>query len=202
MRAVGEDRAEPLSDPASASLVERIARGDAAAEAELLDLFRERVLTMLVVRTRDGDAARELAQETMIAVIAALRDGRIREPAKLAGFVHGVARNLANNHIRLRARERDRRSELEDDSAVVQPEDSVEAAERLALMKAAIARLPPIDRRILLLTLVSGWQPGAIAESLGLGAAVVRTRKSRALQKVQDFIHSVTRSPGRVPPRR
>lgn len=187
-------------DAEGASLVHRIRGGDPSAEGELIQLFHRRLVAMLTVRTRDADAARELAQETTMAVLAALREGRIRDPGKLAAFVHGVARNLANNHLRVRARDRGRQSELTEEMAAPDPPDALELRERIELLESAIGRLSLVDRRILTLTLVSGWKPGAVGRALGLSASIVRTRKSRAVRRVQEIVAALTRSARQVPP--
>jgi DNA-directed RNA polymerase specialized sigma24 family protein len=83
-------------------LVERIAAGEPAAEAELAERFDRRVRAMMAVRTRDRDAAQDLAQETLIAVLGALRQGQLREAERLPAFVHGTARNVLNNYFRRR----------------------------------------------------------------------------------------------------
>ena len=183
------------------SLVRRIQCGDASAEAELIQLYDRRVLVMLAARTRDPDAARELAQETMIAVLRAVRAGAVRDPGSLPAFIHGVARNLANNHLRLRVRERSRYAEVTEAIAVVEPPATIEMRERIELLGSALRELPALDRRILLLTLTSGLNPADVGRRLGLSASIVRTRKSRAIRRLQQIVDAVTRSNPPVPPR-
>ena len=55
-------------------LAERIRRGDASAETELVCKFTQRIFVMAVVRTRDRETARELVQDVLVAVIAALHN--------------------------------------------------------------------------------------------------------------------------------
>ena len=55
---------------------------------------------MALARTRDADLARDLTQESLIAVLLAARKGQIRDLERVAGFVCGVARNIINNHRR------------------------------------------------------------------------------------------------------
>ena len=63
----------------------------------------DRVRIMMVVRLRDAETARELTQDAMLAVWRGVRDGQLRNPERLAAFVHGVARNILNNYIRAHA---------------------------------------------------------------------------------------------------
>lgn len=173
-----------LSTPAAqAALAAGILAGDPAAEQALAVHYRRRVLLMMLARLRDRDAAEELAQDTMLAVIAALRKGQLRQAESLGAFVHGVARNLANNHLRT-VRARPVTVELTDDSLASVPHVDFEGAQRLALVRREIARLEPIDREVLMRTLVDGQKPGQIAREMSLSSDVVRARKSRALRRV------------------
>ncbi|MEK7406739.1 MAG: hypothetical protein AAB225_16810 [Acidobacteriota bacterium] len=93
--------------PEQAFLVESVRHGDSAAEAQLAGLYRERVFAMAVVRTRDRDAAADLAHQVILTVLLALRKGQLRERESLAAFVHGTARNPINNHIRSQCQRRE-----------------------------------------------------------------------------------------------
>ena len=120
----------------------------------------------------------------------------MREPERLAAFVHGVGRNLANNYLR-------RRQALPptaplDPEAIVAPAATLpgEHEQRRTLAERAVAVLGRDEREVLTLTLVEGLKPGAIATRLGLSPDVVRTRKSRALKKVIAEVARLSRSAG------
>lgn len=174
-------------------LVERILAGDADAEQDLAVLFRRRVLAMMHARLRDRDAAEEVTQETLMAVITALRRGQLRQAASLAAFVHGIARNLANNHIRTR-HDAPPVVEISADFDLAVPPEDFEANERLRLVRQALGQLEATDRTILTRTLCEGLKPGEIAQDLAMSAESVRTRKSRALKKVIDAVQRLSRS--------
>jgi RNA polymerase sigma-70 factor (ECF subfamily) len=180
------------------SLVERIAAGESAAETELAERFTGRLNVMMAVRTRDRDAARDLAQEALIAVLAALRKGQLRDADRLAAFVHGTARNVVNNYFRQRQRQ-PVSVELTPEAAWFVPEDDLESAERARALRAGLAQLDTDDRAVLMMTLVDGLKPGDIARRLGLSAEVVRTRKSRALKRLTEQVRAALTS-NRPPP--
>ncbi|MBL8298902.1 MAG: sigma-70 family RNA polymerase sigma factor [Rhodanobacteraceae bacterium] len=52
------------------------------------------VRAMILRMTRDTALTNDLTQEVLIAVIVALRGGRIREPAALAAYMHQSARHI------------------------------------------------------------------------------------------------------------
>jgi len=169
------------------ALAERIRQGDAPAEAELVHEFSHRIFVMGVVRTHDREAARELVQDVLMAVIGALRKGQLQDADKLPAFVHGTARNLINNQLRT-ASHTPPVEALPEDLADENLVERLEDRERGRLVHHALERLGQEDRRILLMTLVEGCKPGEIAAKLGLSPEVVRTRKLRALKKVTDLI--------------
>src|SRR5262245_17321159 len=79
------------------TLVPRIQAGDMAAEDGLVLFFEREVFALLKRRIRDREAARELADDVLMAVVCALRAGRLRDASKIQAFVRGTLRNVANN---------------------------------------------------------------------------------------------------------
>jgi len=176
-----------------AALTERIRQRDASAETDLVRLFQKPVFLMLVARTRDPEAARDLTQEVLMAVLTALRNGRLHAAEKLPAFVHGTARNLANNHLRTRG-QKPPEVPLDPDFPLAAPAGvKVEEEERSSLVRRAVEQLEPVDRKILLMTLVDGLKPAAIARQLELTPEAVRTRKSRAVKKVIEAVGKLSR---------
>ncbi len=181
-----------LSAQDQALLAERIHKGDPSAEEEFIQLFSEKIQAMMLTRTRDPEAAGELVQDVLVAVLRALRNGQVREPERLAAFVYGTARNLVSNYLRARG-QRPREEQI--DLATV-PETCApipQTSERLDQVREAMRRLDPADRKILEMTLVEGMKPQEIAQQLGLNAGLVRTRKSRAIKKVIENIKKMSR---------
>lgn len=174
-------------------LVDRIRSGDHSAEEELVRFVSPRVFAMLVARTRDREAAQDLLQDVLIAVLRSVRDGALRDSERLVPFVQGTARNLVNNYFRDKIRE-PRTEELSDNYAGVVSQDSLETGERERMVRQALALVDETDRRIVLMTMVDGCKPGDIAERLGLSSEVVRQRKSRAIKKISEFVRTLSRS--------
>ncbi len=175
-----------------ASLAARVRDGERSAEDTLVDLFYERVRLVVLYRIRDTEAARELAQDVLMAVVTALRHGGIHDGEKLTAFVYGTARNHMNSYFRSSAR-RPGDDTLVLDYPAAPAADPIESAERAALVRQALATLEANERKILLLTLVDGMKPGDIARRLGLSDEVVRARKSRAIKKVALLMHKLSR---------
>jgi RNA polymerase sigma-70 factor (ECF subfamily) len=175
-------------------LASRVFERDQGAEDDLVRLFGGRIRTMMAVQTRDPSLAEDLAQETMMAALVALRAGRLRATDRLAAFIYGVARNLLNDHRRGRRAQPD--VPISPEMCLAPDPDRVEERERENMVRRALDSLPPPDREVLVLTLVEGLKPGAIARRLGLTPDVCRARKSRALKKVVEEVGRLSRSGG------
>jgi RNA polymerase sigma-70 factor (ECF subfamily) len=181
-----------LTPEQQSTLAERVRRHEPAAEEELVRQFSDRVTVLVLARTRDREAARDLTQEIMLAVVLALRNGHLRQTERLAAFVYGTARNLINNHLRSRSR-LPREETIDDARDAASTPRPIEDEERVLLVRRAVRDLDSTDRKILLLTLVEGLKPGEIAARLGLTSEVVRTRKSRAVRKMTERVKRLSR---------
>ena len=176
-----------------AALAEALRKGDPAAEAQLVQLFSPRIYLLALARTRDREAARDLVQEVLMAVLHALRNGHLREAEKLPAFIQGTARNLVNNYLRTRCHQPEF-VPLPSDSALTATPGAAHDSDRIRLVLRALERLEAIDRKIMLMILVDGLKPGEIAFQLGLTSEVVRQRKSRAIKKVSEYIDKLSRT--------
>ena len=171
-------------------VVEQIGKGDPSAEDQFARFFYPRVIEFGHFRTGDRDLANDLAQDVLIAGLGALRQGQIREPQKLVGFIYGIAHNLLHSGFRKRSREKT--EPLEDHTFSYN--ENYEEQERQRRVLAAMEGLDPIDRAILSLTLVDGYKPGEIARQLKLSGEVVRQRKTRVMRRLADQLRPSQKS--------
>jgi RNA polymerase sigma-70 factor, ECF subfamily len=168
----------------------RLRAGDADSESELARLFYPHLMAMAASRLSDREAAREIVQDTLLAIISALRQGRLREPEKLPAFVVGTGRNLINSHVRILARHPEPVTLGVDEAAIPDPdpdagESFLEKEERKDVVLDALRGLKAVDRGILYLTLARGLNPREIAVEMGLKPATIRLRKTRALGRLR-----------------
>jgi RNA polymerase sigma factor (sigma-70 family) len=180
------------------ALVAAIAAGSPESESIFMARYMPKVRTLLIIRSRNPELARDLQQDVMIEALCALRKGQLREAERLPAFVAGIARNVLNNHFRGQSKA----PILEElppeiaDRATENPLDSQASEERRQLARQAIESLNPVDRSILQMTLVDDLKPGTIAERLGLNPEVVRQRKLRATRRVIEFVRQLSQSAG------
>jgi len=176
----------------------RLQAGDAASESELARLFYPHLMAMAASWLSDRETAREIVQEALLAVLSALRQGRLREPEKLPAFVAGTGRNLINSHVRSLAKRPEPVTLGLEEATIPDPDpDSgellFEEEEKRDMVLAVLKKLEPADRRILYLTLSEGLNPREIALEMGLKPETIRLRKSRALKRVRQKLQKMTR---------
>jgi RNA polymerase sigma factor (sigma-70 family) len=180
-------------------LADRVREGDSSAEEELSMHSHPRIMAMAVVRLRDPEVAREIAQDALLAILMALRSGKLREAEKLPGFVSGTARNLINNHFRSQRGQPDPMALDPNTPSPVNLTTESELVEQRRIVREALGRIDARDRTILLLTLLEGMNPREIAPRVGLSVENVRTRKMRAVRRITAELDKLTRKKRQTP---
>ena len=153
------------------------------AEAEFVELATARSAALFrtaLLLTGDWHAAEDLVQETLGKLYASWpRVARSSDPAAYARTT--LLRSFLSS--------RRRRSSGERPRADVDPGERLDGdvALRVTLL-AALARLEPQDRAVLVLRYWEDLDTGATAELLGCSVAAVRTRSRRALLRLRDAV--------------
>ena len=170
-----------------AELARRITAGAAAgasdAEAELYLRLAPRVRLYGLRHLRDEEAAADLAQQVLLMTIERLRDGKIRDPERLASYVLGMCRMVVLDIKRGGGRRERLLRQFADDL----PMAGVAAVPRLDTerLTACLAGLSERERSVLVLTVHSERTALEVAEDLGLTAANVRVIRHRALRRLR-----------------
>jgi len=175
--------AAPAKADKDFALVARIRTGDPLAEEEFVTAYHRPVLLIAAERTRDREAAQDLAQETLMAVLKALREGQLREVEKLTAFVYGTARNVINNYLRVKGKRRECDMDTVGESST-DPVKELELTEKKRLIKRELESYSAVDQQILLLSVVDGHSLLEVARRLRMSHEAVRARRSRMVRKL------------------
>ncbi|MBP8532851.1 RNA polymerase sigma factor [Streptomyces sp. MK37H] len=202
------------------SLRDRIRAGDPAAFTELFGAHARAVYSHAARLTGDRDAAEDVVSLTF------LEAWRLREKVRpdaaafegdgqgdgLRPWLYGVATNVLRNTRRAARRHSAALARLPDRPA---DHDTVpdfadelvgrlENAERLAAARTALGRLRRSEREVFALCVWSGLSYAAAGEALGVPASTVRSRLSRARQRLRRLAEAELARPasGRRPPDR
>ncbi len=176
----------PLSDEA---LLAGFGARDPDASAAFVRRFQSRVFGLALTILSDRAEAEEAAQD---AFMRAWRHAEAYDARRgaVATWLLAIARNVAIDHARMR------RSEPFDPSVLLaeaidpaaSPEERRIAGEEAEQLRAAIATLPPEQRRALLLAAFSGRTAREIGALDGTPIGTVKTRIRTAMLKLHELL--------------
>ena len=97
------------------SLVDRVVAGEKQAEAKMIERYSRGLRFLLRRKTRDAELTEDLLQETWAIALVKLRKSGLDDPGRLAGYLCGIAKNLAQSeHRRVRRQRTSVNSEIVD----------------------------------------------------------------------------------------
>jgi len=166
-----------------AQLVENIRAGDANAMQELYQAFG-RGIRLYLCRQLGVQDVDDKVHDTFLIVVQAIKNGDLREPDRIMGFVRTVARRLVAGHIdHVVHRRRDSVSvesgvAISDDSAT--PEQDMISRQRVEIMVEVLREMAERDRDILTRFYLYEQSQDTIMRGMNLTATQFRLLKSRA----------------------
>jgi len=164
--------------------MQRLAAGDDLALNDIMRRWQERLVAFLVRMTGDHAAAVDLAQETFVRLYQ--HRTSYMPTAAFAAYLFRIASNLARNHARWKQRHPTvsmddcESSTPEPATSSSAPDQQMEEGERLKVIEAALAALPPDLREAILLFTYQEMSYAQIAEATHCSPKAVETRIYRA----------------------
>ena len=185
-----EDRPESPHDPVPnqitdwAVLVQRIHDGDSAAMEELYGIFAKGIRYFLL-RNLGPDDLDDKVHDCFVIVTQAIRNGDLREPERLMGYVRTVVKRQIAGSIDIAVQQRRNRVEFDDSLFSVSdwrdnPESSVIARQRAEIARKVLNGVSRRDREILKRFYVMEQPQEQICVEMGLTYNQFRLLKSRA----------------------
>lgn len=184
----------PEVDELDARDMRQLAQGHDAALNDLMERHAGKLFQYLVRCLQNEEDASDLAQETFARVYAnrLAYDSRHR----FSTWLYTIASNLVKDHYRWRSRHREVAAEIsqDDDSSGPlvafpspdhPPDETLQATERAAAVRRAVAELPEELRQPLLLSEYQELSHAEIAAILGCTPKAVETRLYRARQQLR-----------------
>jgi len=170
-------------------LMEEVRRGSAEAFETLYDRHHRAAFNFFLRFLRDSRAAEDLLQETFLRVFT--HRETYRPAATFKTWLFTIARNLLVDHWR---RTRTRPETLDDEPlrAAADPSPgplaAVEGRSLEERLQAAVNRLPPFQREVVLLSRFAGLNHEEIAHVTGASPGAVRVALHRALRRLRDLL--------------
>jgi len=156
----------------------------AEEEAELYRRMAPRVRLYGLRHLRDEQAAADLAQEVMLTVLEALREGKLREPEMFVSFVLGTCRMTVLN-IRRNA---SRRQELLEQYRGDLPPMTYSPAPQLdrTQLQRCLQGLPERERSVVVMSYFDEQSAIEVASFLAISETNVRVIRHRALGRLRN----------------
>ncbi len=172
-------------------LIRLVKAGDIQALDNMTRCHGERLLAVGRKACRDSDRAEDAVQDALISAGTNLKQWSGK--GSLEGWLVRMVQNAC--HRMRRGRKNDPSLHVSDGSEpaglVDSPEELAERGQAAKALGEALESLSPEDRAILLLADAKDWTGPEIAAELGMNPATVRTRLSRARQKMRTSLSAL-----------
>jgi len=167
-------------------LVAQARAGDESAVRALVERYQRPVYSLVRRLVGDPQRAEELAQDAFVKALRAL--DRYDPERRFASWLFKIAANTALDELRRRRAAPIEEPLPETATAPTSPEAGAAASELRAHLEAALARLRPEYRAVVLLRHVEGRSQEEIAEILGVPVGTVKTHLHRARRQLQAYL--------------
>ena len=169
------------------TLVDAAVAGDRAAFDLIVERYRRSVYQVCYRFVGHHEDASDLAQDAFIRAYRAL--GTFKGDAAFGTWIYRIAVNVCLNRLALKTPPHDAlETEQIEETRAERPDEPVLRAERAALVKAAIARLPKKQRATLILRVYHDLPHDQIAVVLGSSVGAVKANFFHALQNLKRLL--------------
>ena len=184
---------------ADRDLWRRAASGDGDAFAEVYRRYADRIYGYCFRRTASWSTAQDLTSVVFLEAWRKRGDVAFDADGSVIAWLFGIANNVVRNSQRSMRRHQLALQRLPEPSAEPDFADAAAARlddeERMARVLSALARLSDSDRELLAMSAWSGLDQHQIAEALQVPIGTVKSRLSRARERLRRLSEPVERAP-------
>jgi RNA polymerase sigma-70 factor (ECF subfamily) len=168
-------------------LIARAIEGDRSAFGSLYEYYLEQIYRYVYYSVTDHFEAEDLTEAVFLKAWEALPRFRLRESAFRA-WLYRIAHNLVVDRHRTRkpAVSLEQFVHMRDSSPT--PETALEAHQEKTALSAALARLKPRLKQVVLCRFIGGLSHAETAEAMGLNEGHVRVLQHRALKEMRGLL--------------
>jgi RNA polymerase sigma-70 factor (ECF subfamily) len=173
-------------------LIERMHARDAQALAEIFDRYGRLVFTVVLRVVHDASTAEDLVQETFLRVWNRVRGFDARR-GSIGPWLLAIAHNCAIDYLRSacgRPRNVVNVDDTDHPALHTDMEREILGSDRARLIRAALNRLPPNQRRAIELSYFGDLSQLEVAARMGHPLGTVKTWVRLALKKLRDDLRS------------
>jgi RNA polymerase sigma-70 factor (ECF subfamily) len=191
-----------VGDNSEGDLVQRCLEGDAVAWDALVRTYWKRVFNIAYKFVAQYDEAEDLTQEIFVKLFRALPTYDRR--AQFDTWLTRVSRNLCIDHYRRRRREEEKvTDDIDPDTIpinelVSRPDAALEQRAEVAMVRQAMAKLPPTYREAVALRDIHELSYEEIALRLQLPEGTVKSRINRGRRELARHLQVLLKGPNEI----
>ena len=171
--------------------IEAAIAGDKQAFGRLYELYANRIFSYLYYRIGGRAEAADMTETVFLKAWEKLPQfGRPEKGLNFRAWLYRIAHNAVIDHRRTKKEEIGLDVLGEQPSPQPQAAQLVEESERLQDLLAALERLDPAARQVIVLRFFSGLDHKETAAVMGISKGNVRVIQFRALKKLKDYLGS------------
>jgi RNA polymerase sigma-70 factor (ECF subfamily) len=184
-----------MEEPTDTGLLEAARRGDRRSLEALLERHQAQVYRFGMKMCRDPEDARDVLQDTLLAMAKSVRD--FRGASSISTWLYTIARSFCIKKRRRSKFAPEPERSLDTDAAPEaarladsgrSPDEVLAGKEVRNALESAIGALDPKYREVLLLRDVEGLSAPEVAEVLGVSVQAVKSRLHRARLSVRGHV--------------
>ena len=182
--------------PSDAELVIQTIQGNYEAFNKLVARYHRKIYALLLPIVQIPEDAEDLTQDAFVQAYCCLK--QLREPAKFSAWLCRIARNLGYQHIAHKQKADTVTLEeyvTEKLSAAPSAEDILLRKEQIAAVQSAIAKLPPLDQRLLEGFYFDGKSYKELSQTHGLSFRAIANRLYKArrflIEKIKHIMQAI-----------
>lgn len=175
-----------MHTPSSLARIDQTLAGNRKAFGTLVDQYKNLVYGLVLDRIDDSGQAEDLAQEAFIQAYKSLPS--LRNKAQFSAWLGGIVRNLCNQLVAKREREKQVMESFTqiDMPSPPDPARQYDDSEKRQFVHQAIERLPERSRQIVRLHYLSGLSHQEIAAFLGIAPSTVLSHLHNGREQLRE----------------
>ncbi len=176
-----------LNDSNVEETVKRAQDGDNEAFEELFKRFGRALFGTIARIVGDKDSAQELLQDVFLKIYRRLSSFNHR--SSFHTWAHRIAVNMSLNHLKSQSSRRE--TQLEPSQWESMPSagnDNKDAVFLQEATRAAIQKVPPRQRAVLVMRIYDGMDYATVARTLGCSEGAAKANFHFAMQKLREYL--------------
>ncbi len=169
------------------ALVQKAQDGDTDAFGKIYDAYLTPVYRYVVFRFPE-DLAEDLVADIFVKAWEKLHTYKLRAGVPFSAWLFRIARHSLIDAYRSTRGFEEIPEDFQDESIESHPSKKVERSLSVAVVRAALSKLPKDYREVLMMHYIGGLSHSEVAKAMFMREGTVRILKFRGLKKLQDLL--------------